>query len=39
MALRSSQPLAYLTKQREFWGLPFHCDRRALIHAPKRTAG
>jgi methylase of polypeptide subunit release factors len=29
MELRSSQPLAYLTRQREFFGLPFRCDRRA----------
>lgn len=31
MELRRGQPLAYLTKSREFFGLPFRCDRRALI--------
>jgi release factor glutamine methyltransferase len=35
MELRSCQPLAYLTRQREFFGLPFHCDRRALIPRPE----
>ncbi|HEX8237875.1 MAG TPA: peptide chain release factor N(5)-glutamine methyltransferase [Abditibacteriaceae bacterium] len=35
MELRSCQPLAYLTRQREFFGLPFRCDRRALIPRPE----
>jgi release factor glutamine methyltransferase len=35
MELRSCQPSAYLTRQREFFGLPFRCDRRALIPRPE----
>lgn len=33
--LTSDVPLAYLLREREFYGLPFRCDRRALIPRPE----
>ena len=33
--LLKGEPLAYICRQREFFGLAFHCDNRALIPRPE----